>query len=291
MDKEVEEFYHDATNYIIERATAEGSIPNYFKQNQDIETDMHDSIFKIIYLSDEYDEPTGDNSEVFDYSDKNAYIAEKTGVVSADIIELVLWFKICHMMSYDGITILTECPSCGCGEIYEKESKEGILFESCFICGRCGRELSFEEVCDDTNIIDMDERLPLQTYKEPDPMEGLNPDGLPVFTDKDAVYRFRVSRRIIELDGEDTLADLSRAIQYMYDLSNERMSSFYMGKKYLEERREISCPRNIPFGDITPSTAENYEFYRLGLYENQKFLYLHDFIRENRFPITFLGTR
>ena len=34
-----------------------------------------------------------------------------------------------------------------------------------------------------------------------------------------------------------------------------------------------------------------YKIHQLNLYEKQKFLYLHDFIRENRFTVTFIGVR
>ncbi|MCL1919003.1 MAG: plasmid pRiA4b ORF-3 family protein [Peptococcaceae bacterium] len=129
-------------------------------------------------------------------------------------------------------------------------------------------------------------------YEKPDPLAGLNPDGLPVFTKKDAIYIFKTQRRTIELMGTETLADLSSRIQAEFDLSDMHMSSFYMGKKFFENKREITCPRFCLFDDDEhPTDAENYEIYQLNLYEKQKFLYLHDFIRENRFTITFAGLK
>ena len=128
-------------------------------------------------------------------------------------------------------------------------------------------------------------------YEEPDPLEGLNPEGLPVINDKDATYRFRVSRKIIEVSGTDTLADLSNQIQWKFDLDELHLSSFYMGKKFFDAEREIGCPRFIPLGDPEPADAENYKIHELNLYENQKFLYLHDFAHENRFTVTFVGIR
>ena len=128
-----------------------------------------------------------------------------------------------------------------------------------------------------------------ETYQTPDPLEGLNPTGLPVYNDKNAVYKFRVGRCTIRLDGTDTLSDLSRAIQFEYDLNEERMSSFYMGKKFFEQAREIRCPRMDFFSDDGPVESDNYMIWQLNLYMKQKFLYLNDFRSENRFTVTFVG--
>ena len=132
--------------------------------------------------------------------------------------------------------------------------------------------------------------LPFKQYKAPDPLEGLNPDNLPVFTDEDATYVFKVKRRTITLTGTQTLADLSFFIQVEFNLNENNMSSFYMGTKFFENEREIRCPRLCIFGDMDePTDAENYKIHQLNLYEKQKFLYLHNFIHENRFTVTFAG--
>ena len=313
MDIDLTEFNQEAANYIIGRAAAERSIPDYFEQHHADGETINEFIEKILALSDEHDNPYEDKTEVRKYPDKNEYISKKTGV-STDIAELVLWFRDCYIMSYDGIAAYSRCPACGHGKLYEKESKDGVLFEVYYTCVKCGHEISFDEFVeleeageageddeDDEdydivigrliNGLDSNKRLPLQPYKEPDPLEGLNPGGLPAITDKDAVYRFRVSRRIIELRGTDTLADFSYKIQAMYDLDSERMSSFYMGKKFFESSREIRCPSMATIMGPEVSTAENYEICSLNLYEKQKFLYLNDFMRENRFNITFIGIR
>jgi len=128
-----------------------------------------------------------------------------------------------------------------------------------------------------------------KTQRVSNPLSGLNPDGLPVFTDENATYRFRVGRCIIELDGTDTLSDLSRAIQVEFDLDSEHLSSFYMGKKFFEPSREIRCPRLDFFGDDDPVESDGYMICQLNLYQKQKFLYLNDFGSENRFTVTFIG--
>jgi len=180
---------------------------------------------------------------------------------------------------------MATCPGCGHDEMYERETEGGDMYDIHLECIECGKKYEFDE------IYDFDEVLPISDSRKPDPLDGLNPEGLPVFTGEDDIYRFRVSRKIIELHGTDTLADLSYAIQTMYNLDEERMSSFYMGRKYFDISREIRCPRLIPFDDIEPSTAELYRICDLNLYEKQKFLYLHDFMREHRFNISFAGIR
>ena len=131
----------------------------------------------------------------------------------------------------------------------------------------------------------------MKSVEETGPLAGLNPDGLPTFTDESATYIFKVKRQAIELKGTDTLAELSMQIQAIFDLDIERMSSFYMGTKFLDAKREIQCPRLWMFNVGEPPEAENYKICELNLYEKQKFLYLHDFIRENRFTITFAGIK
>jgi hypothetical protein len=130
--------------------------------------------------------------------------------------------------------------------------------------------------------------LELHPHKERDPLEGLNPDNLPVFTDKDATYIFKVKRRVIVLEGTKTLEDLCVHIRWEFDLNEERMSSFFMGKKFHEGAREIRCSR-FNFFDEDIGDAEKYSIHELGLYKGQKFLYLHNFMNENRFTITFAG--
>ena len=291
QDNDIAEYYREATDFIVGRATEEGSIPVYFEQNQSCAASFYEFICKIVTLSDKFQVGDIDNDEFADINDETLYVSAKTGIESTEIIKLILWLKQCHMMSYGGVTWSDKCPACGNNELYERESKERALFESYFECAQCGKDFTFAEILDDNANDAQNALLPLQPYNKTDPMEGLNPDGLPVFTEKDAVYRFRVGRRIIELDGTDTLAYFSKAIQSLYELDDERASSFYMGSKYFETAREVRCPRNAPFDDIEPTTAENYQIHQIRLYKNQKFLYLHDYMREHRFPITFLGIR
>ena len=128
-----------------------------------------------------------------------------------------------------------------------------------------------------------------KSYKK-NPLEGLNPDNLPIFNDEGAEYLFKVKRRLIVMNGSNTLADLGFAIEVEFEMGGDHMSSFYMGKKFLEGSREIGCPSPNPF-DNTVSEAEKYKICQLNLYENQKFLFLYDFVREERFTITFKGCR
>jgi uncharacterized Zn finger protein len=288
MDNELYDYIHEVTNYIIERAAAEGSITAFHEREFSKAMDFHEFIYKIIALHVEIEENTADGNDSLYGDDEYAHISEVLGIPSTDIIELVIWFYNCEMMSDGRIIWVEYCPKCGHNELYEREVEGGGIYESYFECVSCGRKYTFEEILDDSdNVLPLD----VSKYKEPDPLEGLNPDNLPTYADRDAIYRFRVSRKIIELNGSDTMADLSNEIQQMYGLSDERMSSFFMGRKFFERSREITCPRFLPFCDDESSTAENYEICNLNLYVNQKFLYLNDFMRENRFNIRFIGTR
>jgi len=282
----MDDYYQEAANYIVERASADVALLKLFEDTCAKKMTLRDFAYKLSKLSDEYllaeSDDIMDEPGVYDELD---YVVKKIGFAPVDIIERLLWFKQCHMMGDGRSTHLTDCPECGYGELYERETEGGDMYDVHLECIECGKKFDFDDV------YDFDEELPINENREPGPLDGLNPDGLPVFTDENDIYRFRVSRRIIELDGTDTLADLSYAIQFMYDLDEERMSSFYMGRKFFDGSREIRCPRISPFEDTEPSTAELYRICDLNLYEKQKFLYLHDFMREHRFNISFAGVR
>ena len=286
MDADLKDYCNEAADYIVTRATAGSDIQAFYEQYFSDKMGFREFILKIVTLHVELEDYNLTGKEPLYYDDEYAYISEKTGVSSMEIIELVVWLYDCFMMSNGCVTFIENCPGCGHNELYEREVEGGGVHEICYECVDCGRMYSFDEILGDpTN------ELPLRQYKEPDPLDGLNPDGLPVFTDKDAIYRFRVSRSIIELFGYETLADLSREIQEKFGLSDFHMSSFYMGKKFFERNREIRCPAFFFSEEYGPSDAENYEICRLNLYENQKFLYLNNFIQENRFNIRFLGIK
>ena len=134
-------------------------------------------------------------------------------------------------------------------------------------------------------MLDLNEMLPFSTDQR-SPIDGLNPEGLPVFTGENAIFRFRVSRKVLELHGSDTLADFCYSIWYEFDLYAESASSFFMNNKMYDSRHEISCPRMIPFEFESDFKAEDYRICDLNLFDQPKFLYLHDFRRENRFKGT-----
>ena len=282
----MDDCYQEAANYIAERVSADDSLIKAFEDTNAEEMTLRDFAYKLSKLSDDYllavSGGTLDEPGIYD---ELGYVTKKIGFAPVDIIERLLWYNQCHMMGEGRVTSMTDCPECGYSEMYDRETEGGDMYDVHLECIGCGKKFEYGEV------YDLDEELPINENRETEPMDGLNPDGLPVFTDEDDIYRFRVSRRIIELLGTDTLADLSYAIQSMYELDNERLSSFYMGRKFFENSREIICPRISPFDDKEPSTAELYRICDMKLYEKQKFLYLHDFVREHRFNISFAGIR
>jgi len=282
----MDDHYKEEANYIVERASLDHALMKEFEDTCAKRMSIYDFSYRLSELSDDYlladSEGTIDSSGIYD---ELGYVVKKIGFAPVDVVERLLWFKQCHMMSDGRVLHRVDCPGCGYNEMYERETEGGDMNDIHLECIECGKKYDFDEV------YDFEEVLPMTASREPDPLDGLNPDGLPVFTGEDDIYRFRVSRRIIELHGTDTLADLSYAIQSMYNLDDERLSSFYMGRKFFESSREIICPRFIPFDDKEPSTAELYRICDLNLYEKQKFLYLHDFMREHRFNISFAGVR
>ncbi|MDR2569716.1 MAG: hypothetical protein LBD23_05395 [Oscillospiraceae bacterium] len=282
----MDDCYKEAANYIVKRASFDEALINVFEDTCAGEMSMHDFAYKLSELADDYLLADSDDTiDLVGIYDELDYVVKEIRFAPADIVERLLWFNQCHMMGENRVSHIADCPGCGHDEMYERETESGDMYDIHLECIECGKKYELNEV------IDFDEDLPRTVRREPGPLDGLNPNGLPVFTDEDKIYRFRVSRRIIELQGTDTLADLSYAIQSMYDLDVERLSSFYMGKKFFDRSREINCPRIIPFDDIEHSTAELYRICDMKLYEKQKFLYLHDFMREHRFNISFFGVR
>jgi hypothetical protein len=287
MDNDLTEYNNKVTDYIVERAIAEGSIFAYYEKNFCDKMSFREFIYNIAALHNElaFDDGSGKETLFTINTDEQEYISEKTGV-SLEIVEYIEWFFECYMMRDDCYTWNVKCRECGHVELHQREVEGGDMNDIYLECIKCRKKYTPEDIEDS-----IDNLLPTIQYKEPDPLEGLNPEGLPVFTDKNAIYRFRVGRKIFELFGNETLADFSWEIQSMYDLDEEHMSSFYMGNKFFESNREIQCPRLSPFGEDKPTAAEKYEICNLNLYENQQFVYLHNYIRENRFNIRFIGTR
>ena len=143
MDSDKEEYYRGVTDYIVERATNEGSVLLYFKQNYGDKLEIHEFIYNIVSLSEDFFEYSQNNNDVFTNEDEYEYIAEKSGV-SSDFIALIIWFKECYMMSTDCITYVGECLECGHKELFLRET-EGVLYESHIECAGCGKEYSFDE--------------------------------------------------------------------------------------------------------------------------------------------------
>ena len=146
-----------------------------------------------------------------------------------------------------------------------------------------GGLMQFINKANNADVLDDDKIIQFPSLKSP--LNGLNPDNKPTFTDENATYRFKVSRRVITINGNDTLTDLGRTIEYVFDLEGDHLSSFYMGKKFFENSREIRCPD--PFGENGES--DDYRICDLGLFKGQTFLYVFDFGNERRFTLKFDG--
>ena len=139
---------------------------------------------------------------------------------------------------------------------------------------------------DTANEILMQKKGNILQFPSPQsPLDGLNPDNKPTFTDETATYRFKVNKQVITIDGNETLTDLGYIIESMFDLDGDHLSSFYMGKKFFEESREIRCP--VPFS--VSGESDNYRICDLNLFKGQTFLYLYDFGTEHRFTLKFDG--
>jgi len=237
----MDDYYKEAANYIIERASVDDAQINVLEGTCAGEMSVYDFAYKLSELADNYlladSDDTIDLSGIYDELD---YVIKEIGFAPVDIVERLLWFNKCYMMGDDRALYMADCPGCGHNEMYERETEGGDMYDIHLECIECGKKYEFDVV------FDLDEDLPITERCDPGPLDGLNPDGLPVFTDEDEIYRFRVGRRIIELHGTDTLADLSYAIQFMYDLDEERLSSFYMGRKFLIVNGKSDAPESAP---------------------------------------------
>jgi len=136
-------YYQQVTDYVAERAQAEGSALLYLKENYGDKLVLQELIYNIVSLSDEFIEITNDAEEIFDDDDVKEYLVDKTGY-STDIIGLILWFKECFMMKEDCITFSTKCPKCNHDEMFQKET-EGVLYGLALECKKCGKKCSFDE--------------------------------------------------------------------------------------------------------------------------------------------------
>jgi len=121
------------------------------------------------------------------------------------------------------------------------------------------------------------------------PLEGLNPEDLPICTNERVNYTFKVRRKTITMKGTDTLEDFADTIQRAFGLNGEHSSSFYMNAKLFEPKHEIHC-KSTPAPPEGFSQAKDFKIHQLGLHVQQKFVYLYDFDTEQKFSISFVET-
>jgi len=285
----MDDFINELTGYTVKRTSDESCVPLYYTENFRDEMTYQEFIALIaagwvdfMDLDEKGELPSHIHSE-------SQFIADRTGFDESQV-EVVLWYIKCQRMENDGIIWVEACPNCGYKELFEREVLHAGIYESYLQCPDCGAEHDFEDLFIDIPTLDLNEKLPISTY-QCSPLDGLNPKGLPVFTDENAVFRFRVSRKVFELPGSDTLADFCYSIRGEFNLDSERASSFFMNNKMYDSNHEISCPRVIPFEPDYEFKAEDYRICDLNLFDQQQFIYLHDFRRDNRFNIRFIGVR
>ena len=155
MDNDLADYCREVTDYVLGRATAEGSIQTYYEQNFSDKKSLWELINEVVTLHIENEDYDQTGKEVLSSDDEYAYISEMTGV-SAEVAELLVWLHYCYMMKDGCVSWNEACPTCGHGELYEREVEGGAIYESYFECAGCGTKYSFEEV-----LGDPDEEMPL----------------------------------------------------------------------------------------------------------------------------------
>ncbi|MDR0468425.1 MAG: hypothetical protein LBH09_00445 [Peptococcaceae bacterium] len=143
MDDENEKFVDEVTEYVVKRATTEGSAILYLRQNYGNKVTLQEFVYSIISLSVFYFDYVEEMGEPYTEEDEYRFIEDKTGF-SHDMIELMLWYKECYLMSTDCVTFVGECPECGHDVLYMREDVE-IVFCSFVECGSCGGKFDFDD--------------------------------------------------------------------------------------------------------------------------------------------------
>ena len=285
----MDDFINELIEYTVKRTTEESSVPLYYSENFRNKMTYKEFIKRIAVewvdfmdLDEKGELPSHIHSE-------SQFIADRTGFDETQA-EVVLWYIKCQRMEDDGIIWVEDCPNCGYNELFEREVPHSDIHETNFQCSSCGEVYDFEDLFINVPTLDLNETLPI-TIEKRSPVDGLNPEGLPVIIDENAVFRFRVSRKVFELKGTDTMDLFCYQIQGEFGLNPERASSFFMSNRMYDSRHEISCPRMIPFETDAEFEAEDYRMCDLNLFDRQQFIYLHDFRRDNRFNIRFIGVK
>ena len=188
----MDDFINELTEYTVKRTADESSVPLYYAENFRDEMTYQEFIAFIAAgwvdftdLDEKGELPSHIHSE-------SQFIADRTGFDEPQI-EVVLWYIKCQMMENDGMIWVEDCPNCGYNELFEREVLHADIHETYLQCPDCGKVHDFEDLFADVPTLDLNETLPLSTDQR-SPFDGLNPEGLPVFTDENAVFRFRVSR-------------------------------------------------------------------------------------------------
>jgi hypothetical protein len=114
---------------------------------------------------------------------------------------------------------------------------------------------------------------------------------------KPEAYNFKVNPvgarrtwRKIEIRGDQTLHDLSKAIFKAFDFEEWHLYSFFMSGRAWDASTEYAGPnsgRNIGFKK--PRSAKSAEIESFGLEPKTRFLYLFDYGDEWRFEVQFTG--
>jgi len=144
MDNDFSEYYAEVTNYVAERAIAEGSVPLYLRENYDDKRSIYELVYAIVMLSDQFMDLAMESDDIFIDEDERDFVAERTGY-SENVIKLIIWFKECYQMMTDCITYTETCPQCGHKEMFAREKD---LYEANLECCKCKRVFEFGECMD-----------------------------------------------------------------------------------------------------------------------------------------------
>ena len=152
MSNESNYDYGEEIEYIVQRATAEGSVPGYLKEAHENKLDIRELVSDIIIHQERFIEKTDEELLAYSNDDEYEYIAEKTGY-TIEVIELVLWFYECWLMKMGNVKLLEECRVCGNDELLIREDEDiGDIYATIVQCGKCGEKYTYEQLDEYNNI-------------------------------------------------------------------------------------------------------------------------------------------
>ena len=129
--------------YVQMRVKSDKTITTYFEERDGNLSQIDDFVaYVVAFRLSLLDEDSDVDIDIYT-TEEVAYIVQKTGC-STDIVELILWYEECYLMSLGNVTLVEICKKCRHDELLFKEDEE-TLFATYLECEQCGESYDHDD--------------------------------------------------------------------------------------------------------------------------------------------------